>query len=72
MLMGQNLNWYKSYDQNAKTQKIKDGLFNSPKFETDKWLFYDHIWLLFGQLYNNLSQNWDSDSRFKVLNEFKT
>ena len=41
------------------------------KIATDKRPFYDHIWPFFCQPHGYLSQNWDSDSHFEVLNEFK-
>ena len=38
----------------------------------DKWLFYDHFWPFFCQLYIHLSLNWGSDSHFDVLNWSKS
>ena len=32
------------------------------------WPLYDHFWPLFCHMYVHLSQNWGSDSHFKVLN----
>ena len=39
--------------------------------ENDKWLFYNHFRPFFGQLHDYISQNWDSDSHFEVLNRSK-
>ena len=38
---------------------------------TGKWLFYNHFWPFFCQLYGYLSQNWGSDGHFDVLNGSK-
>ena len=45
-LMGLNLIWYKSYDTKCKMQKTHTSA-NSPKFESDKWPFYDRFWPFF-------------------------
>ena len=37
----------------------------------NKWLSYDYFWPYFCQLYVHLSQNWDSDGHFEVLNRSK-
>ena len=36
-----------------------------------KWLFYGYFWPFFRQLYVYLSQNWDSEGHFDVLNRSK-
>jgi hypothetical protein len=35
---------------------------------TEKWPLYEHFLPFFRQIYEHLSQNWDSDSHFEVLN----
>ena len=65
-LMGLNLIWCKSYNTKHKMQKTHTST-NSPKFESDKWPFYDRFWPFLCQLYEHLSKNWDSDSHFEVL-----
>ena len=50
-LMGLNLLWCTSYDTKHKMQKmhISD---NSPKFESDKWPFYNRFWSFFANYMN--------------------
>ena len=60
-----NINWFKSYG-------LKCGLRPHGKIASDKRPFYDHFWPFFCQLYVHLSQNWGSDSHYKVLSESKS
>ena len=70
-LTGLNLNWFKSYGLRCNLRP-KASSANSQKIATDKRPFYDHIWPLFCQPHVYLSQNWDSDGHFEVLNESKS
>ena len=59
--------WHKMYTEAAQDLGwIRDW---SSKFTSDKWTFYNHFWPFLCQLYENLSQNRDSDGHFKVLNK---
>jgi hypothetical protein len=66
-LMGLSLDWFKSYGLRCRWRPHAC-LANFQKIATDKWPFYYHIWPFFCQLYVYLSQNWDSDGHFEVLN----
>ena len=44
--MSLNLIWCKRYDTKHKMQKTHTSA-NSPKFESDKWPFYDRFWPFF-------------------------
>ena len=66
-----NLNWFKSYGLRCNLRPRASSV-NSQKITTDKWPFYDQIWPFFCQPNGYLSQNWDSDSHFGVLNESKS
>jgi hypothetical protein len=70
-LMGLSLDWFKSYGLRCRWRPHAC-LANFQKIATDKWPFYYHIWPFFCQLYVYISQNWDSDDHFEVLNESKT
>ena len=59
--------WHKMYTEAAQDLGwIRDW---SSKFTSDKWTFYNHFWPFLCQLYENLSQNRDSDGHFEVLNK---
>ena len=66
-----NLNWFKSYDKKCKYFTFRI-LLTHEIITTNKCLFYDQFWSFFCQLYVQLSQNWDSDGHFGVLNESKS
>ena len=70
-LTGLNLNWFKCYGLRCNLRPRASSV-NSQKIVTDKWPFYDQIWPFFCQPHGYLSQNWDSDGHFKVLNESKS
>ena len=69
-LTGLNLDWFKSYGLRC-ILRPRASSANSQKIATDKWSFYDHMWSFFCQLHVYLSQNWDSDGHFEVLNKSK-
>ena len=66
----QNLDWVKSYGLRCNLSLCASSA-NSKKIEADKLPFLDHIWPLFCKLHTNLSQNWDSEGHFEVLNNSK-
>ena len=70
-LTGLNLDWVKIYGLRCNFRPYASSA-NSQKIATDKWPFLDHIWPFFGHLHVCLSQNWDSDGPFEVLNESKS
>ena len=67
-LTGLNINWFKNYGLRCNLRPRASSV-NSQKIATDKWPFYDQIWPFFCQPHGYLSQNWDSDGHFEVLNE---
>ena len=50
-LTGLKLIWFKSYDTKPKMQKTHTSA-NSPKFESDKWPFYNRFWPIFANYMN--------------------
>ena len=66
-ITGLNLNWFKSYGLKCNLRP-KASSANSQKRATDKRPFYDHIWSFFCQPHGYLSQNWNSNGHFEVLN----
>ena len=69
-LTGLNIDWFKNYGLRCKLRP-RGCLANFQNIATDRWTFYYHIWPFFCQLYGYLSQKWDSDGHFQVLNRSK-
>ena len=67
-LMGLNLDWFKSYGLRCNLRQHASSA-NSQKMATDIWQCNEHTWPFFANYNVYLSQNWDSDGHFEVLNK---
>ena len=74
-LVGLNLNWIKSYDINYNFfWKLCFSILEEKNLniQVSKLAIFLPFLVIFCQLPKYLSQNWDSDGHFEVLNEPKT